>query len=397
MRQFWFPDDVRVRREVDALLEAGHEVDVVCAMKPGAAWRERHGSLRILRLPLSHRRGSPLMYITLYGAFLAVAAVVVGLLHILRRYELVQVNSVPDSLVFAALVPKLTGAKVLLDLHECMPEFFATKFDVGPRHPAIRVIAAVEQRSIRFADASLTCTADQRRAFAARGADPTRMAVVLNSSDEAIFDPECFPRDGSADGVFRVICHGTIERHYGLDTLVQAAAIIRNEIPGLAVEIYGDGSYRGELVELVRALDLEPVVTISDGFVPYDDLVRALARADVGVVAMKRDPFRDLTHCNKMFDFVVMGVPATVSRTRSVEAYFGADAFEYFTSDDPRDLARALLELHRDPVLRRQLAIRARQVAEPYRWPRQRQHYLDVITRVLAGRTEVGDGSAVVP
>jgi len=383
VRQFWFPEDVRVQREVDALLGAGHEVDVVCAMKEGARRHERQGPLRVYRLPLRHRRGSPAMYAVSYTAFLLLALVVVGVLHARRRFDLVQVNTVPDSLVFSALVPKLTGAKVLLDLHESMPEFYATKFGVGLDHPAVRALAALEQASIRFADASLTCTAQQREAFSARGADPLRMGIVLNASDESIFDTARYPRRDGEDGLFRVICHGTIERHYGLDTLVRAAALVADDIPGLRVEIFGAGTYRDELVELVRELELGDVVWVSDGLVPWDELVPALARADVGVVAMKRDAFRDITHCNKMFDFVVMGVPAVVSRTRSVEAYFGEESFRLFPSDDERELAEALLELHREPALRRRLAAHAADVGEPYRWPRQREHYLRIVDHVL--------------
>jgi glycosyltransferase involved in cell wall biosynthesis len=386
VRQFEFPQDVRVHREVSALLAAGHEVDVVCVAAPGAPRRERDGRLRIVRLPLRHRRGSALTYLLTYAAFLVLATVVVALLHIRRRYRLVQVNTVPDTLVFSAAVPKLTGARVLLDLHESMPEFYATKFGVGLEHWAVRTVAILEQASVRFADAAITCTEQQRQAFASRGADPSRIDVVLNASDEAIFDPRRFPR-AHPDGQFVVLCHGTIERHYGLDTLVRAAALVRGDIPGLRVEVFGDGTYRPELRRLVAELDLEDVVWLSDGFVPRDELVAAIARADVGVVAMKRDAFRDLTHCNKMFDFIAMHVPAAVSRTHAVEAYFDERCFRYFTAGDELALAAALRDLHRVPGLRERLAARAAEVAEPYRWPRQRELYLAAVDAQLrAGR-----------
>ena len=124
-----------------------------------------------------------------------------------------------------------------------------------------------------------------------------------------------------------------------------------------------------------------------NGFVPVDQLVAAIADADAGVVAMKRDVFRDLTQCNKMFDLITMQVPAAVSRTRSVEAYFDARCFRYFTAGDERALAAALLDLHRDPGLREQLAAGAAEAAEPYRWPRQRELYLAAVNAQLrAGR-----------
>jgi glycosyltransferase involved in cell wall biosynthesis len=120
-------------------------------------------------------------------------------------------------------------------------------------------------------------------------------------------------------------------------------------------------------------------VRISDGWVPIERLVEAIAAADVGVVAMRRDAFRDLTHCNKMFDLIAMRRPAIVSRTRAVEAYFGDGCFAYFDSGDERGLAAAIRALHRDPALRARMVERAAAVSAPYRWARQRAIYRRVI------------------
>jgi glycosyltransferase involved in cell wall biosynthesis len=127
-------------------------------------------------------------------------------------------------------------------------------------------------------------------------------------------------------------------------------------------------------------------VHFSDGFVPEDELVHAIATADAGVVAMKRDAFRDLTLAGKMFDFIAMGVPMAVARTRSVEETFAPGCFEAFDSDDPRGLADAIRRLHADPAHRAALADRAAAAAEPYRWPNQRLRYLRIVEELLGSR-----------
>jgi glycosyltransferase involved in cell wall biosynthesis len=124
-------------------------------------------------------------------------------------------------------------------------------------------------------------------------------------------------------------------------------------------------------------------VTFSDGFVPVGELVSAIAGADVGVVAMKRDAFRDLTLAGKMFDYIAMGIPMAVSRTRSVTETFPAGACELFDSGDPDDLADALRRLHADPRHRARLAAAAASAAAAYRWPRQREHYLEIVDSLL--------------
>ena len=384
IRQYYFPHDTRVRREVDALAAAGHEVDVVCMRGPGEPRRERRGSVRIHRLPLSHRRAGPARYLWEYAAFMALAAVAGTLLCARRRYDVVQVNTLPDSLVFAAIGPRLMGARVLLDLHECMPEFFGTKFGAGAGHPAVRLLAAIERAAIRFASFAITCTAQMRETFLARGAPADRVAVILNSADEAIFDAGAHPPRAREPDRFELICHGSIEEHYGLDTTIRAVALLRDEMPELRLRVYGEGSQRDELLRLSDELGLDGAVSFSDGFVPLPELLEAIAQSDGGVVAMKRDAFRDLTHCNKMFDLVSMRRPVICSRTAAVEDYFGDDCFAYFRADDPADLARAIQEVRSDPERAERLVQRATERNEPYRWPRQREQYLRVVEALAA-------------
>jgi len=327
-------------------------------------------------------------YLGEYAAFGVLAAILVTALHARHRYRLVQVNSLPDVLVFAAAVPRLFGARVLLDLQECMPAFFATKFGVGPRHRAVRLIGRLEQLSIRFADRAITPTRQMRDVFIGRGAAPDKITVVMDGADEKDFHPVEVVR---GEAGFTLVSHGTIEEHYGLDTVVEAVAILRDEIPGMRLQIYGDGSYRERLRQVVVDQGVTDRVSFSDGFVPLDELVAGIARADVGIVAMKRDPFRDVSLAGKMFDFIAMGKPVLSSRTRSVEQTFGPSCVELFESGDPADLARALRVLHRDPQRRREMVRRAAEVAGQYQWSRQREVYTGVVDRLLhRGRARTG-------
>jgi glycosyltransferase involved in cell wall biosynthesis len=384
IRQGFYPLDPRVGREVLALESAGYEVDVICLRRDDEPRHEAMGKVTVHRLSIASGGKGRARYLIEYAAFLVASAWLVSALHVRRRFDLVQVNSMPDTLVFAAVVPKLLGARVLLDLHECMPEFYAVKYDVGMRHAAVRTVSWLEQAAIRFADSVITCTAQMREAFESRGAAPGKIAVVMNSANEDLFDPDGQAPEPRSAGEFRLVCHGTIEHIYGIDTIVRAVALLKDEIPGLRVQVYGEGSALEEIRELIRELQLEDRIYLAGRFVPMPQLLRAIAAADAGLVAMRRNIFRDLTHCNKMFDFISMRKPAIVSRTRSVEAYFGESCFQMFTSGDEVDLARAITELHRDPGLRRRLVLEAQRVNEPYRWPYQRAIYLGVVERLTA-------------
>ena len=401
VRQGYFVICPRVRSEAESLLEAGHEVDVFCLRLPGEPKDQVQGRLRIRRFSIPHRRSGLASYVFEYLAFLLVAALQVGWRHLRRPYDLVQVNTIPDSLVFSALLPRLLGARVLIDLHESMPEFLSTKFKIGLRHPLVRLAAAVEQAAIGFADFATTCTEPMRRVFIARGAPAEKIGVVMNSTGLGL-QATAIQRLAPHPGRFVLICHGTIEERYGLDTIVRALALLKDEIPDLDLAIYGNGSDVPRIRSMVAELELTDRVSFSNGWVPMPELIQAIVEADAGVVAMKRDAFRDLTLCTKMFDYIGLHKPAIVSRTRSVEEYFDASCFRLFTAGDEHDLARAITEVYRDGALRRRLVERASQVARPYHWSRQRERYLEIVTALVTGRrhepiTQPRDEEAEMP
>ena len=386
IRQGVYPYDARLTREIKALLAAGHEVDLICLQWGDEPPREERAErLRVYRLPIRKRHGGKLRYLFEYAAFFIASALLVAALHLRHRYDVVQVNTLPDSLVFAAAIPRLLGARVLLDLHECMPEFFALKYGLSPAHRAIKLLAWWEQASIRFADAAVTCTEPMRERFLERGAAPEKIGVVLNSFDDERFNLRRRSGAQRADGNFVLVCHGTIDYMYGLDLVVRTVAALRDRIPGLELRIYGDGPGRAEVQSLARELDVAKNVRFSPGWLPLDELLPRILEADAGVVAIRRDGCFDLTHSNKMYDLIALRKPIVMSRTRAVEAYFDEDCFQLFESGSEHDLARAIYELYAHPDIGRRIVARAARVGEPYRWVHQAKAYLAIMDRLVPG------------
>ena len=383
--------DTRLQREVSAMLDRGHAVHVLCLRDAEEPIRESRNGLTITRIPFAHRAGAGnVRRLAEYAAFFVLAGVLVTALHLRRRLDLVQVNSVPDALVFAAVVPRMTGARVVLDLQEPFPEFFAARSGVEAGHWMVRLIGRMEQLSIRFADAVVTVTEPMRQVFIERGASPEKITVVMDGSDDRTFDPHRHPRRPRDRDRFVLVSHGTIEPHYGLDTAIRAVAGLSSVVPSIELHIVGDGSQRAELQRLAVGLGVADQVHFSPGFVPIDELVARLADADLGIVAMTRNPFRDLTLAGKMFDFITMGVPMVVSTTRSVQSAFPPGCFEPFVADDARDLAKAIVRVYANPTTAKAQATRAREVARPYSWAAQRERYHEVIDAQLGrGRRQV--------
>src|SRR5204863_6019206 len=162
---------------------------------------------------------------------------------------------------------------------------------------------------------------------------------------------------------FVAISHGAIEDRYGQDTIVEAARLLRDELPDLRVVFTGRGSNEDELRRLIADSGLEDVVRF-EGFVSRDRLNDLLHTSDVGVVAQKASPYSHLVHTYKMVDYWIFGLPVIASRLRATADVYGEDVIEYYEPGDAADLARAIRRLHDDPARRGELASGGRRTEE---------------------------------
>jgi glycosyltransferase involved in cell wall biosynthesis len=392
LRHSYYPAELNVRREAEALLEDGYRVHVICLRGPGEARRENIGGVDVRRLPVGHQRGRIGRYLFEYNAFFLLASFELFRLHASCRLRAVQVNTMPDYLVFATLIPKLTGAKVVLHLHEPMPELFATLFPRWYYRALIGAIRLAERASLAYADHALTVTREMRANFGRRGADVDKITVIVNVPDERLFRLDrhrslaervrALKEEEHRTGVFRVLCHGAIEERYGLELIVRAIARLKEEIPGIQFRFMGQGEDVDRLLALAHALRAESHVAYL-GFVPFETMLEELLAADVAVVPMRRNPYSELVHTNKMYEYVALGRPVVASRLASVAAYFPENTLLYFEPGDAADLATQLRYAYRHPEAMRERIRATTAVYEAYRWEREKRNYLAVYDVLL--------------
>jgi glycosyltransferase involved in cell wall biosynthesis len=375
-----------VKREAEALRDAGFDVHVICLRGPGEAAREVIEGVEVYRLPVGHRRGKILRYLWEYNAFFVLASSKLARLHRRHRFAAVQVNTMPDYLVFAALYPKLTGARVVLHLHEPVPELFETMFP-GQwfTRPFVWTVTRVEQASIRFADRVLTVTEQMRDNYVRRGAAASKFTVVVNVPDDHHFARERWEHlrarieaikiEERARGVFRVLTHGAIEERYGFDTIVRAVALAKDTVPGIQFRFMGAGDYLAD----VKALAAERGITDRVhhlGFVPFEQMIEEILLADVCVVAVKESPYSVLVHTNKMYEYMALERPVIVSRLGSVAAYAPPDTLIFFAPGDEADLADKFRWAAANPAELSRRVANANAMYDALRWMKEKQSYL---------------------
>lgn len=392
VRHSYYPAELNVKREAEALLDDGYSVDVICLRDRGGAAHEVIEGVTVHRLPVGHRRGKIGRYLLEYNVFFVLASLKLLSLHLRRRFKAVQVNTMPDYLVFVALVPRLMGAKVVLHMHEPVPELFTTMFDKWYTALFVALTQLAEKISLKFANRVLTVTREMRSNFGKRGADVNNITVIVNVPDDKFFRLEryAYLQDKIAavkkrerrDGVYRVLCHGAVEERYGVDLIVRAVARLKNDIPGIVFRFMGGGGYLREVLDLAKRLRAEEQVKFL-GFVPFETMIEEILTADVTVVPIKKNPYSVLVHTNKMYEYVALQKPVVASKLDSVAAYFPDDSLVYFEPGNDADLAEKLRYVFSHPEELERRIDNATEIYETYRWEREKKKYLGVYRSLL--------------
>lgn len=378
------PGDPRVRRQSDALIGAGYEVDVVCLRQRGEPADERDGALRIIRLPINRSFVGFAGHIAEYVAFTAMVAWRLAREHRHRHYDMVQVATVPDFLSFAAIPEKLGQVPLLLDLHEDMPEFFRDRFSAPLLRPLLPMVTGITKASAAVADHLITVHEPLRQLSIARGVPPDKIDVIMNSADGRLFDPARHERRAfMADGELRLVHHSNFQRIYGLDGAVEALARLR---PGLRwrLDVYGDGPWRPRIERAINRTGSAGRVRLH-GRVAIDDLPRLLAASDIGLVPSLPEPYLEYSLSTKLLEYAAMGVPTIATDLATFRHHFTDAALRFVPGGSTQELALAVEALVDDPAGTVAMGLEAQRQARAYDWEIQKDRYLGIVADLIDG------------
>jgi glycosyltransferase involved in cell wall biosynthesis/peptidoglycan/xylan/chitin deacetylase (PgdA/CDA1 family) len=371
--------DNRVRRYAETLVKRGDQVDVVAISGAdfGEPEKEING-VNVYRVQhREHNERSKWTYAWRLLWFLVRSSAMVTRLHKRNRYDVIHVHNMPDFLVFAAWYPKLTGAKLILDIHDVVPELFANKFRTSFKSAYVGLLTALEKVSARFVDHVIVSNHLWHETVVARSAPEGKCSVFINH-----VDPEMFSRHARTrtDGKFVVLFPGSLQWHQGLDIAINAFAEVKTKVPNAEFHIYcgAGGDRQEELKKLVQQLGLEESVLFKGG-VSLDQMAQVIANADLGVVPKRADSFGNEAYSTKIMEFMSQGVPVVVSRTKIDTFYFEKGVVHFFQSGDSQDMAKAMLDVINDRNLRESLVARGYEYVELNSWDRKKKEYLDLI------------------
>jgi len=373
-----YETDGRVTRYAEALAERGDYVDVVALKRsPQEPAEEKVGNVHLYKLQsrVGKRERSPLAVLFPVLQFLLRATVWVARRHNRRAYDVLHIHNMPDFLVFAAAYPKLTGAKVILDIHDIVPEFYGNKFEGGAPSRMVSMLKAVERVCAGMADRVIVSNDLWLEKYATRTGANGKCSVFINNVDTRLFKPCATKRE---DDKVIILFPGGLQWHQGLDIALRAFKKVSQEMGNAEFHIYGDGIMKPELVKMAKELGFNGNVRFFDP-VRMTDIARVMANADLGVVPKRADSFGNEAYSTKIMEFMAVGVPVVVSNTKIDRFYFDDSVVRFFTSGDHDTLAEAMIELLRNERMRREMAGRALTYVARNSWENRKVAYLNLV------------------
>jgi len=362
-----YPEDPRVRREAEALARHGIRVTVVCLQQPGEPATDEVAGVRVKRLPLRRRRGGLLSYAYQFLGFFVLASLAVRRLQARDGAEIVHVHSLPDILAFAALPARLRGARLILDLHEVMPELVAARVTSPWRPLLVPLVRGLETLSCLIAHRTITVGDSIATLLCRRGVPRERITVVTNV-------PTGTPPLGVAAVPQRLVFAGTVHPDRDLETFLRALALL----PTLELRVFGpeDPTYSPILRRSVEELDLSARVSFH-GPIPPEAVAREIAASAVGVVTYVENPHTRIGLSSKAFEFAAVRRPLVITDLPGLRALFDGAA-QFYPAGDAKALADRIQKASEGGGGIEAQVERAATILERHAWPVMEQRLVQL-------------------
>ena len=375
----FYESDNRVLRYAEALSGRGDHVEIFALKRFAQTDYEKLNNIDIYRIQPRHRdEKSRLSYLYRLIKFLFKSLYHVSKRQIQYPFDIVHVHSIPDFEVFSSLIAKLRGAKVILDIHDLVPELYINKFNKKRSDLLYRILIWIEKISCKYADHIIISNHLWYETITKRSAEKNKCTVVLNYPDDSIFYPRARKRK---DDRFIMMYHGTFARHQGLDIAIRAFVPVVKKFPNAEFHLYGGGSEKAELVSLIKELGAEKNIFINDP-VSIRQIAEIIAEADIGIVPKLDDAFGGEAFSTKILEFMSSGIPVVVSATRIDKYYFNESVVKFFKPGDVNDLTKCLFEIINDKKMLMRLSKDGMQFARRYSWSLNKIKYLEIVDKL---------------
>ena len=382
-----FVRHVRVRRLSDSLAQDGHYVDVISLASDDGSDQSRPPFVRCYTLKKTRSRHEGLGHILDWASTVVSMFYHLNRLDIKNRYDVIHVHNMPDFLVFTALFQRLMGKPVILHIGDPMPELGESKLNAGPDHILIRGLKLLEQASCRFSTHVITALESFKRQLVLRGTRADKITVIMNAPDSRLFAAELLEAEAKKDpSVYTVLYVGTVATRYGLETMVRALPLLRQQIPNIRFKIVpkiiDEGKGLKDCFALADELSVSDLMYVTSP-VPIEKMPGVMASADVGIYPAIRNRHMDWALSLKIPEMALAKLPIVSTRLTVLEELYGDQAIAFHDSEDFEVLASRIIQIHDSPEYKKSLVSNAYNKASQNDWSHQYAIYKRLLTQLL--------------
>jgi len=377
--------DSRVYRYALSLLERGDSVDMICLGDGKHFSPMRWNNITVYGVQTrKFNEKSAFSYFRKIMKFFLLSTFTCTKLYFKKRYDLIHFHNIPDFGVFCTLIPKFMGAKVILDIHDIVPEFYMRKFSIGENHIVVKLLKLVEKMSAHYADHVITVTDIWREKLIERSVSASKCTVILNAPHPSLFHKNKSLKKLKGNS-FMLSYHGNLAEPTGVDILIKAMKIVKESAPSIRLQIIGDGRDREKLMKLTETLGLlENVEFIKT--VPSDKIAEFLQRADVGIDPKRDGIYAGETLSVKAMEYLIMKIPLVVSGTKAAKSYFDESMVIFFEPGNEVELAKAILTLYKSPEKRKRLSENGEKFNNNHSWEKYKRVYYNLIDNLCSNK-----------
>ena len=382
MRSWWSENvslarDHRLRKQAEALLEAGWEVSIICRRDPGS----RLAGARLHQYPPPADARSRLGFLWEYGYSWAAAALLMVKVAVVEGFDVLQISGTPDVYFTLALPFQALGKPFVLDQRELTPKLYTARY--GEHGGAVlRVLRALERWSFARADHVVTVNETLRRAAVERGGVAPRRVTVVGNGPVLARTHQRAQRPALRPPGRMLACYlGMIGPQDSVDVAVRAFAHLVH-VRGRRdcdLAVVGDGEARPELQRLCDELGVSDRVRFP-GWADEEEAFSWLSNADVGLEPNQEPVVSPV----KVMEYMAFGLPVVAFDLPETRRLAG-EAACYAAPGDVEGFADALDRLLAAPDDRRDRgAVGRRRVESEVAWDHQKVRYAQVFDDLAA-------------
>jgi colanic acid biosynthesis glycosyl transferase WcaI len=349
---------------------------------------ENHHGVNVVRtwlLPFPNRKAYERMLN--YSSFCISAAATGMFLH---RPELIIASS-PQLLVGLSgwWLARCNGVPFVFEVRDLWPESLAAVGVSSRNSPLHRLLAKIAGFLYRSCDRIVVVTPAFKEYLVEYWRVPDeKIFVVENGVETSLFSSltpsAALRRAIGAEEKFVVSYIGTMGNAHGLETLLDAAALLRERAPEILFLLVGEGAEKARIVSLAHSRGLTNVRFV--GQQPREKIPAYITASDVCLVLLKKSELFKTVLPTKMLEFMSCARPVILGvdgHARNVMERANAGLF--VPPEDSAELADAILRLAADPGLRESLGRNGRQyVLQHFSRQQAAEVYLDVLQDLLA-------------